>query len=70
MTTLTYTEKDFATITPEEVAQIASRLENDDYKTPFDSLQDWHNLRAIAFHREDLIEPYFYLLDIEAYDES
>ncbi|WP_069789382.1 MULTISPECIES: protein IsiD [unclassified Cyanobacterium] len=70
MTTLTYTDKDFAAMTMEDVAQIASRLENDDYKTPFEGLQDWHKLRAIAFHREDLIEPYFYLLDIEAYDES
>jgi hypothetical protein len=70
MTTLTYTEEDFANITAEEVAQIAARLEEDDYKTPFEGLQDWHKLRAIAFHREDLIEPYFYLLDIEAYDES
>ncbi|AFZ55004.1 DUF2555 domain-containing protein [Cyanobacterium aponinum UTEX 3222] len=70
MTTLTLKEKDFAQITPEQVAEIAARLEEDEYNTPFEGLQDWHLLRAIAFHRQDLVEPYLYLLDIEAYDES
>ncbi|RMD68804.1 protein IsiD [Cyanobacterium sp. DS4] len=70
MTTLTLKEKDFAQITPEQVAEIAARLEQDEYNTPFEGLQDWHLLRAIAFHRQDLVEPYLYLLDIEAYDES
>jgi hypothetical protein len=70
MTTLTLTEKDFAQVTAEEVAQVAARLEQDDYDTPFAGLQDWHLLRSIAFHRPELIEPYLYLLDIEAYDES
>ncbi|MGK7935672.1 MAG: DUF2555 domain-containing protein, partial [Xenococcaceae cyanobacterium] len=27
-------------------------------------------LRAIAFRRRELVEPYLYLLDIETYDES
>ena len=70
MTTLTLTEKDFAQITAEEVSKVAARLEQDDYDTPFEGLQDWHLLRSIAFHRPELIEPYLYLLDIEAYDES
>ena len=70
MTTLTLTEKDFAHITAEQVAEIATRLEQDEYSTPFEGLQDWHLLRAIAFHRQELVEPYLYLLDIEAYDES
>lgn len=70
MTTLTLTEKDFAQMTAEAVADVAARLEQDDYETPFEGLQDWHLLRAIAFHRPELIEPYLYLLDIEAYDES
>ncbi len=70
MTSLTLTDKEFAQITPEEVAQIAARLEQDDYESPFEGLQDWHLLRSIAFHRPELIEPYLYLLDIEAYDES
>ncbi|MBL1209159.1 DUF2555 domain-containing protein [Geminocystis sp. GBBB08] len=70
MTTLTLKEEDYTTFTAEQVAEIATRLELDDYKSPFDGLQDWHLLRALAFHRQDLVEPYFYLLDIEAYDES
>ncbi len=70
MTTVALKEEDYAKITPEQVADIAARLEEDDYNSPFDGLQDWHLLRAIAFHRQDLIEPYLYLLDIESYDES
>ena len=70
MTNVTMTEQDFAQITPEEVAEVASRLEQDEYSTPFAGLQDWHLLRAIAFHRPELIEPYLYLLDMIAYDES
>lgn len=70
MTTLTLKEEQYSTLTAEHVAEIAARLELDDYSTPFEGLQDWHLLRAIAFHRQDLVEPYFYLLDIEAYDES
>jgi hypothetical protein len=27
-------------------------------------------LRAIAFQRQDIAEPYLYLLDIEAFDEA
>ena len=46
------------------------RLERDEYNSPFEALEDWHLLRAIAFQREELIEPYIHLLDIEAYDEA
>jgi hypothetical protein len=53
-----------------EVAQLAARLEADDYTDPFAGLNDWHLLRAIAFHRPELVEPYLHLLDLEAYDES
>jgi Protein of unknown function (DUF2555) len=70
MTTLTLTDRDFAEMTVEDVATVATRLEQDDYSTPFEGLNDWHLLRAIAFHRPELVEPYLYLLDIEAYDES
>jgi len=70
MITVAYQEEEYANITPEQVADIAARLEEDDYNNPFDGLQDWHLLRAIAFHRQDLVEPYLYLLDIESYDES
>jgi Protein of unknown function (DUF2555) len=57
-------------LTSEEVEQLALRLESDDYGNPFDGLKDWHLLRAIAFQRPDLVEPYIHLLDLEAYDEA
>ena len=70
MTTLKLTKQDIAKMTAEDVATIAGRLEQDEYDTPFEALEDWHLLRAIAFQREELAEPYVHLLDIEAYDES
>jgi Protein of unknown function (DUF2555) len=57
-------------LTTEEVEELALRLESDDYGNPFDGLKDWHFLRAIAFQRPDLVEPYIHLLDLEAYDEA
>lgn len=70
MTTLKLTKQDIVVITEEEVAEIAGRLEQDEYGTPFEALEDWHLLRAIAFQREELAQPYIHLLDIEAYDEA
>lgn len=62
--------KDISNLTLEDVAELAARLEGDDYSNPFEALQDWHLLRAIAFQRQELVEPYLYLLDIETYDEE
>lgn len=62
--------QNIATLTADDVANLAGRLEQDDYTNPFEALQDWHLLRAIAFQRQELIEPYLYLLDLETYDES
>jgi hypothetical protein len=70
MTTVSLTDREIAALTAEYVADLAERLEMDDYNNPFDALKDWHLLRAIAYKREDLVEPYLYLLDMEAYDES
>jgi hypothetical protein len=70
MTSLKLGKQDIARITAEDVATIAGRLEQDEYDTPFAALEDWHLLRAIAFQREELVEPYIHLLDIEAYDEA
>jgi Protein of unknown function (DUF2555) len=71
MTTTTLTQQlKIDAVTVEEVAAIATRLEQDEYPNAFEGLQDWHLLRAIAFQRPDLVEPYLYLLDLEAYDES
>ena len=52
------------------IAELARRLEEDDYPTPFASLQDWHLLRALAIHRPDLAEPYVHLVDQEPFDEE
>lgn len=65
-----FTKEQITQVTPQEVADLADRLERDDYNNPFEALQDWHLLRAIAFHREELVQPYIHLLDLEAYDES
>jgi uncharacterized protein (DUF849 family) len=70
MTALSVTEQEIAAFTEQEIANLAARLERDDYNNPFEALQDWHLLRAIAFQRQELAEPYLYLLDIETCDES
>jgi hypothetical protein len=70
MATLTLDQLDVEKLTPEDVAELAARLEGDDYATVFDGLNDWHLLRAIGFQRPELVESYLYLLDLEAFDES
>jgi hypothetical protein len=70
MTTVNFSHKDVADITEAEVAALANRLEEDDYSSVFEGLEDWHLLRAIAFQRPELVEPYIHLLDLEAYDEA
>lgn len=70
MTTLHFTEQDVAKMTATEIAALAQRLDRDEYTSPFEGLQDWHLLRAIAFQRPEMVEPYLYLLDLEAYDEA
>ena len=50
--------------------ELATRLEEDDYKTPFDGLKDWHLLRALAINRPDLTSDYIHLLDQEPFDEN
>jgi hypothetical protein len=68
--TFKYTELDVAKLTESDIQTLAIRLEQDDYSSVFDGLNDWHLLRAIAFQRPELVEPYLYLLDLEAYDEA
>lgn len=70
MKTLNLQQNNIANLTAEDVAILANRLEQDEYNNPFEGLEDWHLLRAIAFQREELVEPYIHLLDIEAYDEA
>ncbi len=70
MTTLHFSTTDVDKITAAEVADLAQRLEKDDYQTAFEGLEDWHLLRAIAFRRPEMVEAYLHLLDLEAYDEA
>ena len=52
------------------MAELARRLEDDDYPTPFAALDDWHLLRAVAIHRPELARPYVHLVDQEPFDED
>lgn len=70
MKTLSISQQNIATMTSEDVAQLATRLEQDEYGNVFEGLNDWHLLRAIAFQRPELVEPYIHLLDLEPYDEA
>ncbi|MFN9469121.1 MAG: DUF2555 domain-containing protein, partial [Pseudanabaena sp.] len=42
-------EVDPSKFSESDVAAIADRLERDDYANAFESLNDWHILRALAF---------------------
>jgi type IV secretory pathway ATPase VirB11/archaellum biosynthesis ATPase len=70
MEMLTQSSPKISTLTADDVAELASRLETDNYSNAFEGLQDWHLLRAIAFQRPELVEPYLHLLDLEAFDEA
>lgn len=70
MKTLSISKKEIAAMTAAEVEDLATRLELDNYSNAFEGLNDWHLLRAIAFQRPELVEPYIYLLDLEPYDEA
>jgi hypothetical protein len=70
MKTLSISQKEISAMTTADVEELANRLELDNYSNAFEGLNDWHLLRAIAFQRPDLVEPYAYLLDLEAYDEA
>lgn len=70
MATMSVEQLNVSALTPADVADIATRLEQDEYSNAFDGLNDWHVLRAIAFQRPELAEPYLYLLDMESFDEA
>jgi hypothetical protein len=67
---LSITPERLAAFDDEAIAELARRLEEDDYPTPFAGLADWHLLRALAIHRPDLIRPYVHLVDQEPFDEE
>lgn len=48
-----------------EIAAIAERLEQNAYPTLFGCLEDWHKLKAAAFHSPHLVAPYAHLLELE-----
>ena len=50
--------------------ELAQRLEDDNYLSPFDGLRDWHLLRALAINRPELTSDYVHLLDQEPFDEN
>ena len=54
----------------EMTLDLANRLEDDNYSTPFDGLKDWHLLRALAINRHELTSDYIHLLDQEPFDEN
>ncbi len=54
----------------DSIAVLASRLEEDDYPTPFDGLKDWHLLRALAIHRPELTLPYLHLIDQQPFNKD
>ncbi|MBE9039896.1 DUF2555 domain-containing protein [Oscillatoriales cyanobacterium LEGE 11467] len=70
MATLCDSTQKISSLTPTDVKVLATRLEADDYSSPFEGLDDWHFLRAIAHQRPELVEPYLYLLEFEAFDEA
>ncbi len=70
METLSISSRDIVAMNAAEVTELATRLEQDNYTNAFDGLNDWHLLRAIAFQRPELVEPYVHILDLEPYDEA
>ncbi|MBD2569560.1 MULTISPECIES: DUF2555 domain-containing protein [Nostocaceae] len=70
MKTLSISKTEIAAMKAAEVEDLATRLELDNYSNAFEGLNDWHLLRAIAFQRPELVEPYIHLLDLEPYDEA
>ncbi|MCP9888625.1 DUF2555 domain-containing protein [Cyanobium sp. ATX 6A2] len=64
------TPNDLAAFDEAGIAELARRLEDDDYPSPFDGLADWHLMRALAIHRPDLARPYVHLVDQEPFDED
>ena len=54
----------------EMTLELAKRLEEDNYNTPFNCLNGWHLLRALAINKPELTTNYIHLLDQEPFDEN
>ena len=50
--------------------ELAKRLEEENYNTPFDSLKDWHLLSTLAINRPEITTNYIHFLDQELFDEN
>tara|TARA_B100001287_G_scaffold249325_1_gene229096 strand:- start:59 stop:280 length:222 start_codon:yes stop_codon:yes gene_type:complete len=50
--------------------ELAKRLEEENYNTPFDGLKDWHLLRTLAINRSEITTNYIHFLDQELFDEN
>ena len=50
--------------------ELLIKLEENNYKTPFDGLKDWHLLRALEINKPKLNSDYIYLIDQEPLDEN
>ena len=64
------TQEQLAAFDEASVAELARRLEEDDYPSAFDGLDDWHLMRALAIHKPELVRPYVHLVDQEPFDEE
>ena len=64
------TEELVKSFNEEMTLELATRLEDDNYSTPFDGLKDWHLLRALAIIRPEFTSDYIHLLDQEPFDEN
>ena len=70
MTTNKISEELVNSFNDEMTRELAKRLEEDNYITPFEGLNDWHLLRALAINRPELTSNYHHLLDQEPFDEN
>ncbi len=67
---ISITEEKLLAFDEASTAELAKRLDDDDYPNPFEGLDDWHLLRALAIHRPELTRPYLHLIDQEPFDED
>ena len=54
----------------EMTLEIAKRLEDENYASPFFGLKDLHLIRALAINRLELTSDYINLPDQEPFDEN
>ena len=54
----------------ETTFELVKRIEEDNYKSTFDDLKDWHLLRALTINRTELTSDYIHLLEQESLDEN